>query len=105
MIKAKGSVGRSVLVFTLIGITAGAIAGGAEGDSPCDPNSWYPCELVTAADKALTGAFVFGFVGSVVGFAVGSLAKDRIVIGGSQFVFEKNVELLRKYSASHAPQE
>jgi len=105
VIKRKGSVGRSVLAFTLIGITAGAIAGSAQGDSPCDPPaSWIACDPVTASDKALAGAVVFGLTGSLVGWVVGSIAKERIAIGESQLVFEENVALLRKYSLSRTPQ-
>ena len=99
VIKRKGSVGRSILSGALIGMATGVFAGLAMGDSECDPNEPY-CS--TAELKSVQGAVLMCGVGVLVGWIVGSIPKKNIIIGESQSTFEKNVQLLSKYSLSDA---
>jgi hypothetical protein len=96
VIKRKGNVGRGALAGSLIGIGVGAIIGFASGDDECDSPGF--CFEVTAEEKAFVNGFVLSGVGALIGWGVGSIGKEHIKIGENQFVFSKNVALLRKYS-------
>jgi hypothetical protein len=97
VIRRKGNVGRATLTGFLIGLGLGGIIGMAAFDSPCDGN---PCITLSPGESALAGGILLGSVGTLTGFVVGTIRKERVVIGEDQLVFEKNVELLRKYALS-----
>jgi hypothetical protein len=95
VIKRKGNAGRGALTGACIGMGLGAIIGFA-GDDTCDGTTF--CIEVSAGEQALAGAVVLGGAGALIGLGLGKTAKERIIIGESQFVFEKYIELLSKYT-------
>src|SRR4051812_29992688 len=92
-IKRKGHVGRGLIIGSVIGVGVGAIIGFASGDTECDGSPF--CASITAGEKAAVDAVAIGGLGALIGWGIGSRAKKSLKVGGNQFVFSKNVELLR----------
>lgn len=91
-LRGLNNIGKGILWGTFGGLFVGAIIGFASGDDP--PNVLFS---MTAAEKAL-GLGIFGGVsGAVIGVALGSI-RIRIPINGNLDNFNKNKELLKKYS-------
>ena len=98
VIRRKGNVGRSVLTGSLIGLGIGGLVGIAISTGDC--NGANPC---FAGEMPLAFAVIGTGAGAFTGLIIGSIPKKTIFVGQDLMEFERNAELLRKYTMPDAP--
>jgi hypothetical protein len=84
---------KGALIGLGVGILTGVITGLASGDDPVEAYQGDFGDIfrginnafaMTAGQKALAGAIVFGGLGSLTGFILGKVAKKKFIIGGQK---------------------
>ena len=91
-IRPKNAMARGALIGLMTGIAAGVLAGLIDGDD--NPDDWI---ALTAEDKAVIGAYLFGMIGAGVGSFAG-LIQLKIPINGNRDNYSKNIIRLRRYT-------
>ena len=89
---------KGTLIGLGIGVLTGVISGFASGDDPVytdpvnDPFTGFFVAInnafaMTAGEKALSAALVFGTGGALAGFLISSVVKKKFIIGGKKANF------------------
>ncbi|MGC3946501.1 MAG: glycine zipper family protein [Chryseolinea sp.] len=92
--RRKASAGRGALIGAASGLVVGAVVGYVDGSS----DEYF----ISAEDEAVMGAIVASGFGALIGTIIGTIPRKQVNIGGNQQAFEKNRELLRRFSLSDA---
>ncbi len=106
-LRKKNSILKGALIGLGVGVVSGIIIGYASGDDPIEPLTGNPFEdiiiginnsfAMTAGEKAISGAFAIGSLGTITGAVIGMVAKKKFTINGKKENYhDKEVELMKR---------